>query len=107
VPRKKRKLWGRGRHVGAVCSSGGGALHKLPGRRLGQQAGLQGLGIRVGQQQLGRAKAELAGARGDAGGGRQGLGPGVSTRLGPGLSWGATRDAREGDLLVAEQQQRS
>jgi len=74
-------------------------LDDLPGRRLWQQAWLERLRIGVRQQELGRAEAELAGTRGDAGAVLRGF----VLRLGR----SAPRDAREGDLLVAEQQQRS
>ena len=74
-------------------------LNDLPGRRLRQQARLERLGIGVCQQELGRAEAELAGTVGGAGAVRRGF-------VLP-LGRSAGRDAREGDLLVAEQQERS
>jgi hypothetical protein len=82
-------------------------LNDLPGRRLRQQAWLERLRIGVGQQELGRAEAELARALRDAGA----LGRRLVLRSGgrPGRRMGrfTAGDAREGDLLVAEQQQRS
>jgi hypothetical protein len=78
-------------------------LNHLPGRRLRQQAWLEWLRVGVRQQELGRAEAELAGTVGDAGAARRGF----VLRLGRRLGGSAARDAREGDLLVAEQQQRS
>jgi hypothetical protein len=78
-------------------------LNRLPGRRLRQQAWLEWLRVGVRQQELGRAEAELAGTVGDAGAARRGF----VLRLGRRLGGSAARDAREGDLLVAEQQQRS
>jgi hypothetical protein len=79
----------------------------LPGRRLRQQAWLEWLRIGVRQQELGRAEAELAGTVGDAGAARWGFVLRVGRTVGQRWGRSAARDAREGDLLVAEQQQRS
>jgi hypothetical protein len=86
-------------------------LNDLPGRRLRQQAWLERLRIGVGQQELGRTEAELTRALRDAGAlGRRfvlRLGGRPGRRLGRRLGRCTAGDAREGDLLVAEQQQRS